>query len=176
MGGHNHRSTSAISCGENRLDIFQISDDGTAMHKYWDESGWQPQESDQFEKMGGNFASSLVAASSRANRMDLIGRGHDRKYYHKYWDRNNWSKWEDFGGKFISEPAMTSTKKNSIDIFDIEKDGKLVQKYWSGSGWEPSVTDWEDMGGVPFVGTPVASTWGPGMLSCLSFTRPSPRC
>jgi len=47
-----------------------------------------------------------------------------------------------------------------IDIVGISnKDGSIEQKYYQ-DGW----SDWTNLGGGPFIGTPVVSSWGSGRL------------
>jgi hypothetical protein len=67
------------------------------------------------------------------------------------------------GGNFSSAPAVVSWGPNRLDIFGIgADDGAIKHKYWNGDMWVPGSTEWEDLGGGPFVGNPVASSWGEG--------------
>ena len=43
---------------------------------------------------------------------------------------------------------VTSWGQNRLDIFGIGTDGAMLHKAWNGSAWQPSVLEWERLGGV----------------------------
>ncbi|WP_308700737.1 M43 family zinc metalloprotease [Pseudoduganella rivuli] len=61
-----------------------------------------------------------------------------------------------------SEPVV-AWGPNRIDVFVLGTDRALYHKWWNGSAWGPSVTGYENMGGV-CTSVPQAVAWGPNRL------------
>jgi len=62
----------------------------------------------------------------------------------------------------VSGPVV-SWGPNRLDAFVIGTDSALYHKWWNGSAWGPSVTGYENMGGV-IVTDPESVAWGPNRL------------
>ena len=58
---------------------------------------------------------------------------------------------------------MVAWGPNRLDVFVIGTDSALYHKWWNGSAWGPSLTGYENMGGV-IVGHPEVVSWGPNRL------------
>jgi hypothetical protein len=52
---------------------------------------------------------------------------------------------------------------NRLDVFVIGTDSALYHKWWNGSAWGPSLTGYENMGGV-CTSRPRVTAWGPNRL------------
>lgn len=106
-------------------------------------------------------------SSWSANEFDVIGLAPNGSYLHKTWTGSSYypsfSGWTVFEGNFRSAPAVVSWGPNRLDIFGISaEDGAIKHKYWNGDIWVPQGSVWEDLGGGPFRGDPVATSWGVG--------------
>jgi Repeat of unknown function (DUF346) len=58
---------------------------------------------------------------------------------------------------------VVSWGANRIDAFVLGTDRALYHKWWNGSAWGPSLTGYEDQGGI-CTSTPQAVAWGPDRL------------
>jgi len=70
--------------------------------------------------------------------------------YHKAWMGNHWhpsTGWQPLGGEFGTAPAAVSWGPNRLDVFAVGGDEQMYQKTWDGSQWQPSVADWQPLGG-----------------------------
>jgi serine protease AprX len=52
---------------------------------------------------------------------------------------------------------------NRLDVFVIGTDSALYHKWWNGASWGPSLTGYENMGGV-CISSPEVVSWGPNRL------------
>lgn len=73
----------AVSWGENRLDIFGILSNATLLHKYWDGNAWQPSATG-WESWGDDFFDQPVATSWGENRLDVWAVREDGQLAHRY--------------------------------------------------------------------------------------------
>ena len=158
----------AASWGPSRLDYFTVGDDFNVYHKFWDGGAWLPEG--KLESLGnGDVSGAVAAASWGPGRLDLVASTLFGAYLHKAWTGDGWfpdgGEWEDFGGEFASDPTVVSWGPERLDIFGIDhKSGSIKHKFWyGGDNWAP-VEGWEDLGGGPFIGTPLATSWGPDRL------------
>ena len=155
----------AVSWGPGRTDYFYLGDKNAAFHKYFDGEQWKPEGKDG-ERLEGEFTSGLAASTWGPDRLDIVGRNKKNGYSHKAWAYDHWvpevTQWEDFGGNFSSAPTVVSWSQGRVDIFGIDAaKGSIKHKYhYGGENWEP-VNSWEDLGGGPFIGDPLATSWGP---------------
>lgn len=62
-----------------------------------------------------------------------------------------------------SSSPIVSWGPNRLDTFVLGTDRAVYHKWWNGSAWGPSVTGYENMGGV-CTSTPQAVSWGPNRL------------
>lgn len=128
-------STSAISWGPNRLDIFSVDVNGGYYHNYSDDGlnwgGW--------ESLHGLVTSEPSVVSRGANLLDVFVRGGDKAVYNRSWNGHSWLRSEKLGGTISGKIAVTSWDVNRIDIFVIgENDNQMWHKYWNGFAWLPS--------------------------------------
>jgi hypothetical protein len=69
--------------------------------------------------------------------------------------------WGVLGGNFFSKPALALWGTARVDLIGIDADtGSLHHKFLFNNGW----TEWEDLGGGPFIGNPIATSWGEGRM------------
>ncbi|HEY6323042.1 MAG TPA: hypothetical protein VJA16_15940 [Thermoanaerobaculia bacterium] len=118
-------------------------------------------------------------ASWGPSRLDILGVGQDEEMFHKWWN-GSWgpslSDWQQLGGQpqvFTSPPAVVSWGPNRLDIFVLghrrgerSQVQRMYHKSWDGSNWNPSLLDWEHLGGL-FLSppdAPAAVSWGPNRL------------
>ena len=168
-GGESVGTPSAVSWGENRIDLFVRNINGSIQHQAWNGSSWYPSDH-TFENMGGVFAGDIKAVSWEANRIDLFGRGFDGKIYHKAWDGSQWwpslTGWNKLGNETAtSDPVAVSWGDNRLDVFIRGQAGDVMIKSWDGSQWWPKSEDWASLGGqIPFGSKPAVTAWGPERL------------
>ncbi|WP_332879597.1 M43 family zinc metalloprotease [Massilia sp. S19_KUP03_FR1] len=62
-----------------------------------------------------------------------------------------------------SSSPIVSWGPNRLDTFVLGTDRAVYHKWWNGSAWGPSVTGYENMGGV-CTSTPQVVSWGPNRL------------
>ena len=62
-----------------------------------------------------------------------------------------------------SSSPIVAWGANRLDAFVLGTDRAVYHKWWNGSAWGPSVTGYENMGGVA-TSTPQAVAWGPNRL------------
>lgn len=140
--------------GDDRLDLFGLTDEGAYVHKAWTGDGWFPEE-DGWEDFGGFFFSDPAIVSWGVGRLDVIGLSADDGSLRHLYYQDGWSKWEDLGGgPFTGNPLATSWGPNRLDFWAIDLDGELNHLYWDGSKW----SDWEQLGGE-FTDTPKVVHW-----------------
>ena len=60
-------------------------------------------------------------------------------------------------------PAAAAWAADRLDAFVAGTDSALYHKAWDGSAWQPSVVDYERLGGV-FASPPAVASWGPDRL------------
>src|SRR6202035_3085363 len=72
LGGQISEAPTAVSWGENRLDLFARGTDNAVWHKWWDGSNWGG-----WESLGGQITGPVTAVSWGENRLDLFARGTD---------------------------------------------------------------------------------------------------
>jgi subtilisin family serine protease len=59
--------------------------------------------------------------------------------------------------------SVVSWGPNRLDAFVVGSDSRLYHKWWNGSAWGPSLTGYEDMGGL-IINSPEVVSWGPNRL------------
>jgi ABC-type taurine transport system substrate-binding protein len=62
-----------------------------------------------------------------------------------------------------SSSPVVAWGPNRLDVFVLGSDRALYHKWWNGSAWGPSVTGYENMGGV-CTSSPQVVAWGPDRL------------
>lgn len=62
-----------------------------------------------------------------------------------------------------SSAGVTTWSANRLDIFGVGTDNAMYHKAWTGSAWYPSVSGWENLGGV-FNSPPRVVSWSPNRL------------
>ncbi|TGJ77147.1 hypothetical protein E0Z10_g10736 [Xylaria hypoxylon] len=155
---------SVSSWGYGRLDILWVDESsGNVLHKYFDGGNWGPSWEDDIDLGGG--VDSVQTVSWGTNRLDIVGNADNGTYLHKAWTGTDYYptglQWEDLGGNFSSVPYIASWGSDRLDIVGISAEtDSLWHKYWEGTTW----SEWEDLGGGPFVGNPIATSWGPESL------------
>ena len=141
----------AISWGTDRLDIFGIDAESSALlHNVWDGSQWS-----NWENLGTptnvGLTGTVAATSWSANRIDVVALGTDGAYYYKFWDGSQWQPSEtgfiSRNGTFKSSPAVVSWGENRLDIYGVGTDNMLKHLTWYGTGWYPADETWETLGG-----------------------------
>lgn len=153
---------SAVSWGQNRLDVFSISQINSiseyeVWHRYWTPtSGWGP--AGGWEDIGTIYDNPTVRAISWGpGRIDLFGTTiyHNAFTYHKSWDNSTgWSPsvtgWESFGHFSGTTPTVLSAAPwgvGSMDVFMTDDAGTTFHRYNSQGVWGPS-TGWDNFGGA----------------------------
>lgn len=136
----------AISWGENRLDVFAMDGQGVLQHIAWDGSQWLP-----WEAMGHVAYAKVAALSWSPNRLDIYALAYDTQYQYKYWDGSQWNPsvdgWYEKGGEFKTAPALVSWGKNRLDADGVDVSNNLLHQTWYRSGWYPAANQWENLGG-----------------------------
>ena len=160
-------TTSTVSWGPDRIDLFAVGIDNALYHKAWDSSAWLPSPT-TWERLGGTWNSPPTAVSWGPNRIDLFAIGTDNSMYHKAWDGSAWSpsspdSWEQLGGSWSSPPAAVCWGPDRIDLFALGFDSAIYHKAWNGAAWLPSPTAWERLGGT-WNSAPAAVSWGPDRI------------
>ncbi|MGO9234323.1 MAG: hypothetical protein ACLP4V_09685 [Methylocella sp.] len=59
--------------------------------------------------------------------------------------------------------AAVAWGANRLDIFALGTDNSMYHKSWDGSAWQPSMTNWDALGGT-FNSPPAAVSWGANRL------------
>lgn len=140
----------AISWGQNRLDVFGIDyDSGALLHIAWDGSQWLPADNFSTPAAGVECTGTVAATSWSANRIDVVVLGTDGNYYYKFWDGTQWLPKDSYVARpspFISSPAVVSWGDNRLDIYGVGDDSMLKHLTWYGNGWYPE-NGWETLGG-----------------------------
>lgn len=93
--------------------------------------------------------------------------------FHQSWDGQQWqADWDGHGGPsggFQSPLSAVSWGVKRLDIFGIGSDGAMWHLSFdaneSNYGWQ---SQWDSLGGGPFVTPPVAVSWGPDRLDVFS--------
>ncbi|HXQ80102.1 MAG TPA: hypothetical protein VN775_02230 [Opitutaceae bacterium] len=163
-------SPCVASWGPSRLDVFGVGLDQAVYHKAWDGTQWLPSMTD-WEYLGGQCSSYPCVVSWGPGRLDIFVVGaQDGALYHKAWDGTQWlpsqSGWDRLGGVFVSNwvPCAVSSAPNQLDVFGVGAQGQaLYHKAWDGQQWLPSITGWDNLGGV-CKSAPCAVQRGTGLL------------
>jgi C1A family cysteine protease len=153
LGGMITSKPSAVSWGENRIDIVARGTDSAVWHYWWDGSSWHG-----WESLGGIIHGAPAICSWASGRLDVFAVGTNHHLVHK-WFQGGWSNWEDLGGVLSSEPAAVSWGSNRMDVFARGTDQTLQHLAWDGVGWH----GWESLLGSLSSGPAVAS-WGANRL------------
>jgi len=165
---------SAVSWGENRIDVFGTDGNGMLQH-WWFDSGWNPMPENLPGVQGrplavGQFASPSVSAISRGDQLlDIYGVGSDGTLWYWGYDGNNqgWLNNKQaislggplVVGQYVSAVSAVSWGSTRLDIFGISPDGAL-QHWQFDSNLEPFLPERQNLGGhLSGVGLS-AVTWG----------------
>lgn len=153
LGGIITSRPSAVSWGNNRIDVVGRGTDSAVWHRWWDGVAWRG-----WESLGGIIQGAPAICSWANGRLDIFAVGTDHRLYHK-WFQGSWSNWESLGGQLSSSPAAVSWGPNRIDVFAKGMDQAMWHLWWDGLGWH----GWESLGGGLSSGPAVAS-WGANRL------------
>ena len=128
------KGLTAVSWGEDRLDLFWIGDDGGLWHRALSGGAWLSDES-----LAGEPASQPAAVSWAANEMQVFVVARDGHLWNIYWDGKAWHHWVEMGGDFAAgaEVAASTWGPDRIDVF-VNSAGELWQRWWDGTQW----VDW----------------------------------
>jgi hypothetical protein len=148
------KSTSVVSWGAGRLDVFVRGVDNALHTRAWTGSAWT-----SLGSLGGTLGSAPSAVAWGANRLDAFVRGADGGLHHIWWDGSAWSAWEPLGGSIVGKPTVVSWGAGRLDVFARGTDGFLHHIFFSGGVWSA----WQPLG-QRFVGTPSAVSWGANRL------------
>lgn len=154
------KQISAISWGQNRLDLFGYNGENLT-HKYWDGSHWSPSGLGM-EQLGQGLATKPVTVSWGIDRLDVFGLNEHGTILHQYWDGTSWqpghAEFEELGkGCDPSyEIAASSMVPGQLQIFCRDpEDSQLLHQYYDGQNWSELVP----FGGDVHIGPRVVS-WG----------------
>jgi microsomal dipeptidase-like Zn-dependent dipeptidase len=156
LGGITYDPVSAVSWGENRIDLFYRGYlDHAVWHRWWDGSKWSDEES-----LRGVTKSSVSAVSWGKDRIDLFYRGEKDEVKHKWWDRSKWSE-DCLGGSINGPVSAVSWGENRIDLFVCGKDNAVWHKWYDGYNWS---SEWESISKTCLIREDSiisAVSWGP---------------
>lgn len=148
-------SISAISWGQNRLDLFGRGVNNDLVHRWWDGVSWS-----NWESLGGCILNNPSATTWGVNRIDVIAQGCNDtgdNIYQKWFD-GTWHDWYNIGGRTEQSPAITSWGPNRLDIVVRNTGNSLSHKIYDPAlgGW----TAWAGAGGGTgcMAGAPTMST------------------
>ncbi|POR37065.1 Carbohydrate-binding protein [Tolypocladium paradoxum] len=147
LGGTIYGNVTAVSWGNNRIDLFALGTDNACWHKWWDGAAWRG-----WESLGGAIIGDICAVSWVANRLDLFVRGMNNGVFHKAWNGSAWlpsvSGWTNLGGVILGSPKAVCWGPNRIDVLVRGTNNGVYQKTWNGTTWQPSVLGWQSLGGT----------------------------
>ena len=165
------RNLAAVSWGDNRIDLFTLSDDNSVYHKSWDGKSWQPAQG--WENLGGP-AINFSAVTWGKDHLEVFIRANDNAIYRKTWDVNSWRpsrlRWENLNAYSISEPRAVSWGPNRTDVFIIDTYGQVLHRTWDGKTWIPT-DSWENLGGKNFSGNIVPISLSPNFINLFICSR-----
>ncbi|KAL9012135.1 MAG: hypothetical protein Q9173_003086 [Seirophora scorigena] len=154
------KQISAVSWGQNRLDIFGYNGKNLT-HKYWDGNQWSPSGL-RMEQLGQGLATKPVTVSWGSDRLDVFGLNEQGTILHQYWEGTSWqphnAEFEELGkGCDPSyDTAASSMVSGQLQIFCRDpEDSQLLHQYYDGHNW----SGLEPFGGVVHTGPRVVS-WG----------------
>lgn len=169
LGGFLNPAPAIVCWGENRLDIFGVSNlaNPSMLHKAWDGQQWLPSH-DGWDALGGSFLQPPAVASWGPDRLDILGVGSDgAMMLHKAWDGSRWLPshldWDPLGAASPMQPAVASWSANRLDIVAVGFDHRMLHKAWDGHQWLPGQFTWDVLGGQ-FSQPPAIVSWGPDRL------------
>jgi V8-like Glu-specific endopeptidase len=146
LGGDNiGGEPTAVSWGQDRIDVFARSKSGVPKHTRWIPSaGWSV-----WEELGGGMTGSVAAVSRAPGIIDIFIRGTDGHLYTKaWWEGTGWlpskAGWVDLGGDLNDSPAASTLGSDNIDVFARWSDGGTWTIRWPGTSWG----SWTSLGGA----------------------------
>ncbi len=155
LGGIITSKPSAVSWGNNRIDVVARGTDSAVYHRWWNGSNWFG-----WENLGGIIQGGPAICSWASGRLDIFAVGTNHHMYHK-WYQGGWSGWQDLGGVLSSDPCAVSWGPNRIDVFARGLDSAMWHLWWDGSHWN----GWENLGGI-LDSSPAVSSWSANRLDC----------
>ncbi|KAI4122533.1 MAG: hypothetical protein LQ338_005764 [Usnochroma carphineum] len=162
---------SSISWGENRLDVFRLTENNVT-HKWWDGEKWNPSAL-KLETLGNGLATPPVALTWGVDRLDIFGLDDHNVVKHQYWDGTAWQpkvdEFENLGGGCNADYAIAASTwgEDRLDVFCVGEEGDLLHQYFDGSQWQPEAGSMESLGGNLDGDLSVVS-WGKDRLDIFS--------
>lgn len=146
LGGRVIGQPAVCSWGANRLDVFVVQGDGMLYWKWWDGSSWLPSENG-YEPLGVAVWGSPAAVAPAVDRIQVYYCGTDGKLHVIEWNGAGWRQ-ELLGDEQVFLPTAVVAGAGAVHVFAVGAGGNVLHKLWDGSRWLPSLTTYDDLGGV----------------------------
>ena len=82
-------STTAVSWGTDRIDLFTVAPDRSLVHRSFDGDRWSEPTS-----LGGRLASAPAATAWGVDELQVFAIFDDGQLWNRYWDGTSWHEWE----------------------------------------------------------------------------------
>jgi len=145
---------SAVSRGENKIDVIGIDYNSCIVHLSFDGSQWS-----EWLPVGAGVFFTRTPALSKMNetRMDAFGIGSTSLVYHSVWINGAWSEWRpiidvtspnSFGAMSVTAASSSAT---TCDVFALDHESKIRSRRLTiGAGGNTTWSDWRVVNGNTF--------------------------
>jgi hypothetical protein len=164
LGGPVGSHVSALWRGPDRLDLFATGTTGGILHKKWTSSGgWSPAQDAPWELVGAGEVTNITVVSSKPERLDLFA-GDGYGVVHKALEGDTWTPaglgyYDQIGGGIRGNISATSWGPDRIDLAAQGINRNVLHKWYDHGSWGPSMTGWEDHGGIINGPPKIVSRW-----------------